>query len=60
MTPHGIVDVYSASDTCLSIIADGVLYRHEWRKGFLPQYLVTLATRFAADVVGGLAWGRAA
>ena len=60
MTPNGIVKIYSATRvTELAIIADGVLYRREWRKGFLPQYLVTLATRFAADVVGGLAWGRA-
>jgi hypothetical protein len=52
-TEHGIVVViYSEPDgTCLDFIHAGRLHIRQFDKQFQPSYLVTLAKRFASDIV---------
>lgn len=52
-TPHGIVAVLWSEPrgTLLRLVHNGLVYERQWRRQFQPRYLVTLAKRFAADIV---------
>lgn len=56
-TPHGFVSVFAAETkfgdeiTDLTFIYAGRTYNRRWEKYYSPRYRVTLARRFAMEVV---------
>jgi hypothetical protein len=52
-TPNGIVDVYSQDGdphTVLRVVIDGRLHQRNIHKAYTKRGLVTLATRYAAEL----------
>lgn len=57
-TPHGFVEIYADASSLpcvgLRFIYRGRLYGRSWKRYFRPRTIVTLAKRFASDVIAQL------
>lgn len=56
-TPHGLIEAYAHGGDCFSpfttlrTVRNGKEYVRTWKKRYSRLYIVTLANRFAADVL---------